>query len=291
MTQTQISLGREDGGDLQRLLFLTNSARLCADVGADADRVLSALFAMGCTIIDESGDVALRDKAMAVMGGFEGAVILGGYDVVPPWAVDALTSAHRQSGLVVSDPDDFLVWSDERYVESALPNHAAIPISRVPTNGSGAILIAALSRTVGNSSGGGGCVHLNERPFAPAAFQAGTRKVRFETSSPFCCKLDTGHQLGPILSNDWVFAVLHGDHQLLSTYWGDDPSGNAIPVAIDVSDAAQASARLILCTACWGALLCKERPLDQANNFTPISKDDSIALTVDFRREVTLDFH
>src|SRR5439155_13410387 len=98
----RLSLG--GGRQLPKLLFVTCRPRLEANIGgAEADRVVTALSDANMPVADLPDTATTAEAAAAAVrpsladATIAGAVILGGYDVVPPYRLDLLDAATRAS--------------------------------------------------------------------------------------------------------------------------------------------------------------------------------------------------
>ena len=139
----------------KNLLFITHSARFASNIGqSEAQRVLAEIRRAGMSVIEIPDNAATAEQAVEPilheLSGrqYDGAVVLGGYDVVPPQRLDVLDPGVRQrlENLPPErQPEDrFIVWSDDLYGDSdgdRLPN---IPVSRIPDGHLASVVFAAL---------------------------------------------------------------------------------------------------------------------------------------------------
>ncbi|MEA2677027.1 MAG: hypothetical protein QOJ81_1168, partial [Chloroflexota bacterium] len=146
-TGAVVALG--GGRTLPKLLFVTDRARLRANIGAaDADAALAAVESAGHELVAGTGAALLDQcqRAVRTSTGAEGVVLLGGYDVVPSFRLDVLGDVlrNRLGNQVVADADEFWVWSDQAYGDSDGDSVAEFPVSRIPDAREAATFLAAL---------------------------------------------------------------------------------------------------------------------------------------------------
>jgi hypothetical protein len=178
------------------LLFLTSRQALAENVGqTETDYLLEAIRGAGMLLYD-TVPPRLQEASQAMdwvrphlrsNPTIEGVVLLGGDDVLPAQRLDALDPGLRSSLSSRSDPDNFIVWSDDIYGDRDGDGLPELPVSRIPDGKASRFLFAAIKagdRPVGSPRNG---VRNVKRPFAEGIYQnlpgAGTMLVSEPTTS------------------------------------------------------------------------------------------------------------
>jgi beta-lactamase superfamily II metal-dependent hydrolase len=267
------------GRQLPPLLFVTHPAALARNVGeVESSRILSVLAAHRvCEIPDPASHesaVSTVRAALRAAPDVKGVVLVGGYDVVPSGRVDCLPPRLRTRIGAGGDPDEFIVWSDDGYVDTDDDNLPELPISRIPDGKSAELVTAALSapnrlqRQVVRSG-----VRNVARPFAGAVFDAVRGPEPLLISDP------TTFRDHDELGGEHVYLMLHGDFVDGSRFWGEDtPSGLE---AVNVGNVPAEAGSVIFTGCCWGALTV-DTPANRVTPGRPFGQktpDGSVALS------------
>lgn len=279
------------GRPLPKLLFVTNRERLVRNIGAaEAEHVLRALRASGHMLLETvsarvseaAGQVqarlapAFRQKEKERV---KGVVLVGGYDVIPSQRLDVLAPKLRKAlRNPSSDPDNFIVWSDDIYgcIDGDL--EPELPVSRIPDGRLPGLVFKALSASLPAAQGRKFGIRNIARPFAIGVFAAVPGKepllVSEQVSPP------TVHEKrDEIARADAIYFMLHGADWDTSRFWGEsgsDPSFQAITVA---NVPAECSA-VIFAGCCYGALSVSPKAADVTSTTTlsPRLPSNSMAL-------------
>jgi hypothetical protein len=172
------------------------------------------------------------------------------------------------------DPDEFVVWSDDGYVDIDDDNLPELPISRIPDGKSADLVMAALSapnrvqqRVVRSG------VRNVARPFAGAVFDSVRGREQLLISDPTTFR-DHGK-----LESEHVYLMLHGDFVDGSRFWGEDtPNGLE---AVNVGNVPIEAGPVIFTGCCWGALTV-DTPANRVAPGRPFGQktaDGSVALS------------
>ncbi|MCI0611851.1 MBL fold metallo-hydrolase [bacterium] len=250
----QIASGRQ----LPSLLFITSKAALSKNIGvAECEYLLKTFRQQGKRIYDALPEgitkpidaFALVRQELQKLPAAEGVVILGGYDVVPSQIVDCLESADRQALRDNSDPDDFIVWSDEMYGDKDNAGFPELPVSRIPDGKSADLMFAAVQAPNKKISKRNGGIRNIARPFAETVFKnikEGTEKLMISAPSTFQNQTKTG------LAADRLYLMLHGDYIDSTRFWGEETDDNL--EAINVGNLPDQCGNVVFTGCCWGAL-------------------------------------
>jgi beta-lactamase superfamily II metal-dependent hydrolase len=272
--------------DLPRLLFVTHTGRLKANIGeAEATRALEAIKAAGMTVIDiPDGAKTAREAAQPVgkelkTGKYQGVVILGGYDVVPPARLDVVDPGLRArlAALPVDKQlhDPLIVWSDELYADRDDDQLPDVPLSRIPDGRRADVVFAQLGAAAPTVAQKFGVYNVN-RPFVASVFPGvpGTI-VEFMPSEKFAPDdLTAGKGLGA------VYYMLHGADWSAETFWGEYVGGGTYEAVEIPVVPKSASGSVVFTGCCYGALAARPAA-DQAGPetvFKPRGPEQSIAI-------------
>jgi hypothetical protein len=234
-------------------------------------------------MVEESGNRLLEigepDQAFAEIGrtgrDARGIVLLGDYDVLPAQIYDVLPPDLRPRVATRNDPDQFVVWSDQRYGDLDGDGLGEVPVSRVPDCASAAFIAHALAADSHRPTLGKFGSRNAARPFAEGVFRGIAGNGRLLVSGPQAWS-DIGN--GGIPSGGTYF-MLHGSDVDGSRFWGEDEGGSVEAVNLDNLGAALAGA-VALAGCCWGALTVEEIAARAASHWdvTPRTPKTSIAL-------------
>lgn len=244
---------RPEGGRLSGIVAITSREALASNLGrAEADWTLTELEALGCRIVDLPANAPIADAAeqtrrAAAGGQARGVLIVGGFDVVPSQAVDALPPEIRQRTTEGLDMDDFIVWSDDTYADLDGDGLAELPHSRIPDARSAPLVRAALGApavTLTNAT----AVRNYHRPFADRVYATIQRGVPMLVSEPTRPGPPAHPMVGAL-----VYLMLHGDYSRAHLFEGERADRSYLE-AIDVSDIGPAVGAVVFAGCCWGAL-------------------------------------
>jgi beta-lactamase superfamily II metal-dependent hydrolase len=250
----QIASGRQ----LPPLLFVTSKDALSKNIGvAECEYLLKAFRRQGKRIYDALPEgikkpidaFALVRQELQKFPSAQGIVILGGYDVVPSQIVECLESADRQALRDNSDPDDFIVWSDEMYGDKDNQGFPELPVSRIPDGKSADLMFAAVqapNRKLSKRSSG---IRNIARPFAETVFKnikQQNEKLIVSAPSTFQNQTKAG------LSADRLYLMLHGDYIDSTRFWGEETDDNL--EAINIGNLPDQCGNVVFTGCCWGAL-------------------------------------
>ncbi len=273
-----------DGRRPKDLVFLTARDALAAKISdRSADHLLAGIRAAGYPVLDAVSHDPDPDRAASLVRdharrhpGTRGVVILGGYDVVPSQRVDCLPSDVRDDNTPNDDPDDFVVWSDDVYGELGGDPLPEIAVSRIPDGRSADLMFAAVQ--AGGSSVGSGRSGIRnvQRPFATEVYRPLPGSGDLLVSAPTTFDVRPRYSL----EADRVYLMLHGDYTDGRRLRGEDDG--SYPVAMDVTNVPERCGPVVLCGACWGALIVDQPAGRLAANETVVAHKDldgSVALS------------
>lgn len=283
--------GRPDavggGRELPSLLFVTNRARLEANIGrAEAARVFALIEnTPSIEILDLPGEIVTAEDAANHVrsrlgrNNFAGVVVLGGYDVVPADILDVIDPVTRRalerSGEIAHDADAFVVWSDDVYGDQDGDGLAELPVSRIPDGRRADVVFAALQAPRVAHGQRFGVRNLN-RPFATTVFpllpgQAGQLEVS---------ELFAPEDVPPGAAAGAVYYMLHGSARDATRFWGETQGGETFEAVAIENVPAQAPGTIVFTGCCWGALAMSPHAA-RARPETPLrprGPEDSMAI-------------
>jgi beta-lactamase superfamily II metal-dependent hydrolase len=239
------------GRQLPNLLFVTYRPRLANNVGAEeAAARLQLIVDAGKKLLEvrnpNSPYAEIREE---LARGYEGVVIVGGYDVLPAQRLDVLPPSLRQQlGQNTADLDNFIVWNDEAYADRDGDMQPEVPVSRIPDAKSPNLLLAAL--TAGGDSAAAARFGLRNamRPFAVAPFNAIAGQAPILVSEPANPEtVGTGNATGAA-----VYFMLHGSDIDATRYWGENETG--LIDGVNLTNIPRALAGVVFTGCCYGAL-------------------------------------
>lgn len=267
------------GRRLPKLLFVTCSDALRSNVQEDpANEVLAEISAKGHTIVDLSlGEAADVDTAIRLVRealnadtDLNGVVIIGGYDVVPALKIDTYPEGAPEQ-LRSRDFDNYVVWTDNLYGDTDDDGLPELPVSRVPDGKSASLLKAALSAPSPSGRLRHG-VHNVVRPFALDIFKLIPGEGQTHASFPYSVSDRR------VSSGDYLYFMLHGEHEDASRFWGENPDGELLE-ALHLNDLQVSPGAVVFTGCCWGALPVVETAKDHLGGRpTPRTANDSIAM-------------
>jgi len=191
---------------------------------------------------------------------------------VPSQVLDCLPPDLRAAVHGSSDPDEFIVWSDDIYGDREGDELPEVPVSRIPDGKSAELVFAALqARELAREDRSG--VRNVARPFAERVFAAvpGARSLLVSQPTTF---------LDPVydLNTDRVYFMLHGDYVDGTRFWGEGIENNT--EAVNLNNVPPGGGRIVFSGCCWGALFTDTPASSVVRNrpFGQRTPDSSIAL-------------
>jgi beta-lactamase superfamily II metal-dependent hydrolase len=265
--------------DLPQLLFITDEARLAANIGqSEADEILAALTDSGQKVI--AAPTAPTEAIQRAASGFRdlrGVVILGGYDVVPAERYDTLPPSLRASLRAGGgdDPDNFIVWSDQIYGDLDGDQMADVPVSRIPDGRSAQLIRRALSTAPVQLSSQRFGLRNVARPFADKIYKKMMGPEQMLVSHPTRSQAIQSNAVNASL----IYFMLHGSDADPSRFWGEVSGG--MLEAMYVGNVPNPCGGVVFAGCCWGALTVRTpahsyRAGDPVQSLTP---EQSIALS------------
>ncbi|MEA2548010.1 MAG: hypothetical protein QOE42_608, partial [Chloroflexota bacterium] len=216
----QTSQGSDYRSSPARLLYVTEPLALERNVGpVDASAVLGELAGRPGSIVRLDGGVTANDAiertrdALEADPSLSGVVLVGGYDVVPPQAIDVIPVHLRDRVRRSRDADGFVVWSDTNYAYRR--DRRQLPISRAPDARLGGFLRTVLAPPAPTDAPARG-VRNKARPFAEPVFglvQSDRQLWVSEDASPAI--------VGEGLVGDVIYLMLHGSKVDGTRLWGE----------------------------------------------------------------------
>jgi hypothetical protein len=250
------------GRSLEKLLFVTEPARLSQKIGAaEVREILDVCRQSGHSVVELTAPSTAEVGAAAVrgsLGDVAGVVILGGFDVVPSGRIQVISDEEighlsRLREPFRDLPDKFCVWSDDAYGDLEGDGIPELPISRVPDGGSAAFLQAALDATRPVRPGSRAGLYNIQRPFAKGVFSVIPGSDAILSSSPMRAR---GLPKGAV-RRDAVYFMLHGSAEephLFDGEFSEDGESFWTEPAFDVSDVEASPGTVVFCGCCYGAL-------------------------------------
>jgi beta-lactamase superfamily II metal-dependent hydrolase len=269
------------GRALPKLLFVSRIDQLEQNIGRqEAHAVFSGLQRAGVDLLElrpgttDPAD-AIRQVRARLPGVYKGVVLVGGYDVVPPRRFDTIGDTIRKKleadPEMGEDPDDFIVWSDEGYVDLDDDGRPELPISRIPDGMSASLVQASLQAT---SAGAGNRFGIRNllRPFADKIWTLVPGQEPLQTSHPM-----TSDQIAPAaLRSANLYLMLHGESNNGRSFLGEDNDGERFR-AVDIDAIKDVAGAVVFAGCCWGAL-CGERLARDAGPIVPRALGNSLAM-------------
>jgi beta-lactamase superfamily II metal-dependent hydrolase len=278
LPQLTVQPGSLAGGrSLPKLLFVTDPDRLAENIGPEvAKQALSLVEAAGHKLVRGSGTDLIAATRQAIDSDHKGVVILGGYDVVPSQRVDVLDAELRgklSSELIASDPDAFVVWSDDAYGDKEPDGIPELPVSRLPDARFAPLFLSMLTNPGGAGTGRFG-LRNSARPFAIDVFNVVPGQEQLLASEP----TNPAQLSASAIAKPNVYFMLHGDYHNTAAFWGENADGAV--VAIDVNALPSSGIGLAFAGCCWGALTVSEPAFLGETGPTPRMVERSMALLV-----------
>jgi hypothetical protein len=281
----EIGAGRAVG----TLLFLTDSKRLAERIGANAAAVIRGAIEHGGHALCDVGGGRVRRRSVEQIAAAlrthiddrvpDQVVVIGGYDVIPACQVDVIapeTPADMVSILRSQDPDRFVVWSDDPYVDIDGVGLADLPISRIPDANDAVFTVRALQAAPDGAAKRHG-IRNSARPFADSIF--GTLPGR---SALLISRPSDATNLDPRkLRGGLAYYMLHGVPDDGTRFWGEDEARSRVE-AVRVDQLPADGIHVAVLGCCWGALPVTTKACDWKPG-APITgrmAEESIALTL-----------
>ena len=269
------------GQRLPKLLFITDKAKLAANIGiVETNAVLARLRAAGHLVIEQVPKIPGRlqipevpHHTPAELKEVRGVVLLGGYDVVPSRRLDALPASLRSSISAGSDADNFIVWSDDGYGGTAANGLPRLPVSRIPDGKSSRLVFAALAAGSCQAQDPRDGIRNMRRPFAEPIYNTLPGTTAMLVSDPVTTAMSYS------LDAQRIYIMLHGDYADAAHFWGESNAGG-YPTAVDLAHVPARPAAVVFTGCCWGAMPVDTRAVDfQAGQpVGPRTSANSIAL-------------
>jgi len=259
-------------------MFVTDPQRLRRKIG-------DAGYAAARTMIEEGGGAlveavgeeatlaGIRDAA----AGVNGVVVLGDYNVVPSLIYDVLPADLRGRVSARSDPDRFVVWSDQRYGDTDGDGMGELPVSRIPDCSSSAFLLGCLAADDSRAAPKKFASRNAERPFADNVFRRLGGQGPILISGPD----DFGKVHNAHFEARQFYFMLHGSDTDGTRFWGEDDEGSVEAVNLaNLAGAVDARGATVLTGCCWGALTVQETAARVRDHWavTPRTAASSLAL-------------
>jgi beta-lactamase superfamily II metal-dependent hydrolase len=282
------------GRKLEPLLFLTDTARLSDKIGPNVvTTIVNAVKDGGYDICDVSrrGVTAPRpaaeireelcDHIRAHIDAYpvSQVVIVGGYDVIPAHQIDAIapeTPPDTKRELRVKDPDGFIIWSDDPYVDVDNAGLPDLPISRVPDGHDALFTLNVLqaTRTEGPVRHG---IRNKFRPFVEPIFNSLPGTAPLFVSGPVDASELTPRQLQAGLA----YYMLHGRSDDARVFYGETEP-RVLVKALTLDRLPDDGIDVAVLGCCWGALSASTTGADwlPGQRITGRLPDQSIALTL-----------
>lgn len=271
------------GRTLPKLLFLTDSQKLSANIGRqEAQAALAAVStARGPhLLLDVAGQAGnLNDRVRQQLQSdstLTGVVILGGYDVIPSVVTDVLPKDLRSllgDRLLGSDGDRFVIWSDESYGDLDGDAIGELPVSRIPDARDSTLFLTALQVSAVAPQERFGVRNI-ARPFADTVWSAITGHKTFNVSKAF---LST-QTAAPDVEAGSQYFMLHGSDSDGTLFSGEDPPGYTRAFTID--KVPPRFNGIVFSGCCWGALTVSHKAVEAGTQApAPRVAERSIALS------------
>lgn len=265
----QIAAGRQVG----RLLFLTDTVVLGDHIGANVVAIIAAAVSDGghhmCDIaplrthVSPTADeiaAALLEEISAFSP--TQVVILGGYDVVPAHQIDTIAPETPEASRNAQrkwDPDGFIVWSDDQYVDIEGAGFPDLPISRIPDGREALFTLNALQAAPQKTLTRNG-VRNSRRPFADAIFAGLPGTAALLVSGPRQVADIAGGQI----DGAYQYHMLHGKASDGTLFQGERSPGKLVD-AITLANLPTSGVDVAVLGCCWGALTTDTK----ASSWTP----------------------
>lgn len=265
------------GRPLPSLLFLTDAERLTAKIG-EAGFAKSKSLVLGANQrwLEIGNRIDPFAEIRKLGAGVKGVVIVGDLDVVPSLVYDVLPPDVRSKVDADRDPDQFIVWSDQRYGDITGDGLGDLPVSRIPDCGDAEFLLNCLTaqdrhRSINVSKF---AVRNLRREFAEAVFANVPGSGTLLVSGPD----DHASVSAEFVQSGGLYFMLHGSATDATRYWGEGQSGYV--EALNTENIKEAQGAAIFTGCCWGALTVKERASDVSSHWavSPRTPRESLAL-------------
>ena len=246
------------GRPLPDLIFVTRLPLLRANIGGPAAQAaVDMITAAGQKLLDYDTGAVTPDAVTQAAQGAKGIVLLGGYDVIPGQAVDALPPRlRRQLNTQNKDDDQHIVWSDDSYGGLLSAGEGLLPVSRIPDARDGNMLLSALRSAPPNGPSRFG-IRNHARPFATGVFQLVPGSGRMIVSAP-----GSSASLRPLqLTAAQVYLMLHGSADDSSAFWGETAAGDYFE-AVHLRNVPNRTDGFVFSGCCYGALTIRDLAVD-----------------------------
>ncbi len=259
------------GRRLGNLLFVTSLPRLQAQIGIEeASAIGDLVHDSGYTLLTSSASTAeeIADEVRASVARLspDGIVIIGGYGVIPAFAVDSFPEGLVPSSLRGRDyVDQFWVWSDDPYVDLDRDLFPELPISRIVDGHHAGTCVAQLCSQPAPIRPMQ-AIRMHPRPFVDALLEPLSTEPPVVVSDPSSsATFDTAW-----LSSPFTYLMLHGYHQDGTRFRGEDAADNHIEL-LTVGALPDAVAGTFFTGCCYGALVTSRTAHAHHHGGDPIS--------------------
>ena len=262
--RSSLSVRLAAGRTLPKLLFVTHSERLAANIGRQ--EAAAAIAAINdarqplCDLSRVTGDGA--NKVRELLQGDDklvGVVIAGGYDVVPAPIVDVLPPKLREAlkANADRDPDRFIVWCDESYGDLDGDHVAERPVSRIPDARDADLFLTALQPKDLRPAQRFGIRNIL-RPFADRVWNSVAGNGPLQISEAFLSSWTTVAQT----SSACQYFMLHGSDADATRFTGETEDGSGYTQAFLRDKVPEKFDGVVFSGCCWGALSVSEKAMN-----------------------------
>ncbi|OBH94913.1 hypothetical protein A5678_04210 [Mycobacterium sp. E2733] len=285
LSQNKFEIG--GGRDLPPLLFLTDLVKLGEHITPNVvATIIDAIGRGGHRVCDVAnvGASTVDDIAAALRARIDErppaqVVILGGYDVIPSAQVESIppeTSASMKQIVRAADPDGFVVWSDDSYVDIDGDWLPEIPVSRVPDCHDALFTLKALQAEPAATKVRSG-IRNSAREFVIEIFDTLPGATSLLVSGPTDSRSLTPGEL----DGSHFYCMLHGSDSDATRFWGEWPTGNCVE-AVTLGHLPTSDVDFAVLGCCWGALPASTKAADWKPGQPIVGRlaGQSIALTL-----------
>jgi hypothetical protein len=272
---------------LPHLLFLTDRVKLGQHITPSVvATIIDAIRRAGHQVCDvaDVGASTVDDIAAALRASIdqrppEQVVILGGYDIIPAQCLDTFPPEMRGSinegDLRAEDPDGFVVWSDDIYVDLDGNGLPEIPVSRMPDGHDAVFTLKALQAEPVSTSARAG-IRNSTREFVIPIFDTLPGAANLLVSGP----THSGNLMPGQLDGSLFYCMLHGASYDATRFWGDWKNNNIEAVTLGQLPTSGVEVAMLGC--CWGALSASPNAADWKPGRPIVGRlaGQSIALTL-----------
>jgi beta-lactamase superfamily II metal-dependent hydrolase len=273
------------GRNLPHLLFITSHEGLASIIGKrETGDILKAIRNSGHIVLDTLPSnmtqvqplLPIVRKKIEEDNSLAGVVIIGSYNVVPSQIFDVLDTELRAKIGASDDDDNFIIWSDDAYVDLKGDSLPELPISRVPDGGSAEFLRTVLESGCRLSNNKKFGIRNSKRPFANKIYRLLPGSQSILVSEPTLSNTLASEKI----MADSLYFMLHGWDEDKTKFWGETKMGEYI-TAFELKNVPRINGSVVFSGCCWGALI-SEKPAFITPNNSPVKvvkPEESIAMT------------